>query len=217
MMSGTGSNVTVFVDEAGDLGFSNRSGKYFVIVFVYTEDAQRIRVLIRRNLRELRLHGFEFKFSRDMSQVRSFFLNEIGVLDFDAGVVACRKQDIKIEMRQDTFKLYNFLVLNYLVRDLASFNYRTAEFVFDRKYSPASITRFNEYAKWKLREVFQSKGRLPPTATFRHAISGRDEGIQIADYIAGAVFQKFERGDDQWYKLIAGKIRYKQPFGNVVF
>lgn len=205
--------MTAFIDESGDLGFSQGSSRFFIAAFVYVEDSHRIRTLIRRQVRGLGFNHFEFKFQRDAELTRSCFLRQLQKMDFEAGVVVARKKCIKEEMRQDKNKLYNFLVLNYMIGDLTQFNYSQVEFVFDRRYSTASIAQFNKYAAWKLRRIFLNKGRAAPNSVFRHPISNQDEGVQIADYIAGSVFQKFEWSDDRWYSLIANKIRYRQPFG----
>ena len=39
-------------------------------------------------------------------------------------------------------------------------------------------------------------------------------GIQLADMVAGAVWRKFERGDDRWYKLVEPTLRRSRT-GNV--
>jgi hypothetical protein len=39
-------------------------------------------------------------------------------------------------------------------------------------------------------------------------------GIQLADLIAGAVWRKFERGDDRWYAMVEKTLR-TDPAGQV--
>jgi hypothetical protein len=41
-----------------------------------------------------------------------------------------------------------------------------------------------------------------------HRNSQDDPNLQIADYIAGALYEKFEKGNDEEYLLIKDKIRY---------
>jgi len=40
-----------------------------------------------------------------------------------------------------------------------------------------------------------------------HESSEQHPGIQIADFIAGAVFQKYERQIDDYYSIVRPKIR----------
>ena len=199
---------------------SNLGSKFFIASFVYTDDPDYLRSRIKRVLRQWGFHStYELKFARDREDVRFFFLSEIGGLRFDAGLVVVRKQDIRNEIRSDTVKLYNFLVLNYLLGDIAR-NYQVdeIEFIFDRRHSWEQIKKFNDYLQFKKQEKFHKlTGYRPPKHFIRHSFSHMDYGIQIADYVAGSAFSKFERADPRYYDKIKHKIRYRQPFGKVVW
>lgn len=44
--------------------------------------------------------------------------------------------------------------------------------------------------------------------------SNHSVGIQLADLVAGAVWRKFERGDDRWFELLKPSLR-RDPNGNI--
>ena len=46
----------------------------------------------------------------------------------------------------------------------------------------------------------------------RQKRSGGEAMIQIADFIAGSIFRKYEKGDDQYYKLINKRQRISIEF-----
>jgi hypothetical protein len=44
----------------------------------------------------------------------------------------------------------------------------------------------------------------------RAAVEGGVRGLEAADFVCWAIKKKFENGDDQWLKIIEGKIRWRQ-------
>ncbi|HEX7032641.1 MAG TPA: hypothetical protein VF172_06545 [Nitrososphaera sp.] len=73
--------IDIFVDEPGDLGFTDNASKYFIIGYVVGNCPFRVRVEVRRLLKKLNVRNHckisEFKFSNDSDIVRHKFLNLI--------------------------------------------------------------------------------------------------------------------------------------------
>ncbi len=73
----------VFVDEAGDLGFSAGATRTFVVAYLIPESSDRTRVNLQRVRRKIRkTHGLiasEFKFSRDSDRMKKFVMEALSM------------------------------------------------------------------------------------------------------------------------------------------
>jgi len=70
----------IFVDESGDLGFSTKSTRTFVIGYVHIEKHHRVSCDVKKfatHLSRAKLQIREFKFHEDREDVRRRFLNLI--------------------------------------------------------------------------------------------------------------------------------------------
>ena len=74
---------------------------------------------------------------------------------------------------------------------------------------------FNEYFRRKLSWKGQERSKFCDVVDIIHRNSQDDPNLQIADYIAGALYEKFEKGDAKEYLLIKDKIRYTHVWGNI--
>lgn len=61
-----------FVDESGDLGFSEKSSKFFVVVYVITDNSFYLTTKMRRLKKRIKKAGYkgiqEFKFTRNRAR-----------------------------------------------------------------------------------------------------------------------------------------------------
>ena len=68
--------IDVYVDEAGDLGFSQSSTKYFIIAYLIVEHPNRVGTEVKRLLKTLnkknRKKLNEFKFGEDEGCLHNF-------------------------------------------------------------------------------------------------------------------------------------------------
>jgi hypothetical protein len=94
--------VYIFVDESGDLGFTKKSTKTFVVSYVILYDASvhlirhKVSKLLKRiNLREKpRSKISEFKFSTNTEKTKTKFLRLISTLDVTIGTVVIKKDSV---------------------------------------------------------------------------------------------------------------------------
>ena len=49
-------------------------------------------------------------------------------------------------------------------------------------------------------------GHFPPDVRISHLDAARSEGIQVADFAAGAIYQSLERSDDSYLKMFCSRI-----------
>jgi len=206
----------VFVDEAGDLGFTPRSSRTFVVAYVIIDSPERARVSMRRLKRSLRKKSSrlnEFKHSNDSPKVRKEVLRTISSIPMSAGAVVIDNNYVKKELRDKKEVLYNFLVSDKIASSLLSSGASRAVLILDRCMSKEARDHFNDYFAKKMAWKENELNRSCRIVEIRHTHSYADPNIQIADYIAGALFRKFERGIDDEYVLIKGKIKYTSGWG----
>lgn len=210
----------MFVDESGDLGFNTVSTKHFVIGYVVSLNTQRLRVNVSRLLKRLNMrHKYklsEFKFSNDREFIRCKMLQYIVKQDFNGGFVAIRKASVAPRLREKKGILYNFIIAEYVVSNLlASFdNITSINLHLDRSMSREARQHFDSYFSDKLSwKQFIKDIDTPIKSRVFHDHSHQEPCIQIADYIAGSLFQYIERNNSCYYDVIKQKIVYSKSWG----
>ncbi|MEM3365811.1 MAG: DUF3800 domain-containing protein, partial [Candidatus Methanomethyliaceae archaeon] len=206
----------VFIDEAGDLGFTPRSSKFFVIAYVILDNPERAKVSMQRLKRSLRKKDRklnEFKHSNDSYEIRKAVFEVILKIPLRVGAVAIDKGYVKEDLRDKKAILYNFLVADKIATSLLSSGASRAVLILDRSMSKEARDHFNEYFFRKLSWKGLEANKLCKIMDIKHVPSYEDPNLQIADYMAGALFRKFERGLDDEYTLIKGLIKYTAGWG----
>jgi len=208
----------VFVDESGDLGFSAKASRFFVVAYVSLESPWVVRKVIKRILKRLhrrgKYTGSELKFSNSSHEVRLTVLRKLREVDWETGLIVLEKGKVKEELRRNLNVLYNYVVVHYVMRNVL-FWLRPGErltICVDRRLYRSSREAFNDYALRKAKWVWDVElGKSPPLTEGQirviHESSEREQCLQLADYVAGAAFQKFERGREEYYKLIENKVK----------
>jgi len=206
----------VFVDESGDLGFTKKSTKFFVVAYVECASPQSVRIGIYRTLKHLHqrkkysLARNELKFSRMDDYCRRFVLRKIAGFEASLGVVVLEKALVNSNLRKEPPVLYNWCVVHNimlsLLTDIASGN--KLNMVFDRSLPAWRIKEFNAYIKNKASYLLFEKGAAlsPNSISSEHVASEAEPCLQMADAIAGAYFQKYENKNDEYVQIIENKI-----------
>lgn len=217
----------VFMDEAGDLGFSEKSTQSYVIGYVIMTTAtphfirhKSCRLLQNVN-KALKTKSkiSEFKFSNDSHETRMKFLELITSFSIDLGAVAIRKDSVKPDLKEKPNVLYNYLAVHY-VTPIAIKNYLKAfmpinriKFKIDRSLSKTDRELFNQYYDKTVSYIRWKEGfKNDILAEIEHENSLNDVCLQIADYVAGSVFRKMERADSSYYDLIKTGIKYRDKW-----
>jgi hypothetical protein len=201
----------VYLDESGDSGFKFRQGstRYFVIALLLIDDPIPIQVAIDDLRRDLGFNPYdEFKFSHSAEDVRSRFLRTLVQFPFAVRAVVIDKTLMtRPHMRnQETF--YNFLVRMILTHDNGTI--RDATIVLDE--SVKSRRRQDQLAVY-LRKALNTDPQAPKVRQIVHHESHRDNLLQAADMISGAIFARYHRGDERYLQIIRRKLR--QPWGDL--
>ena len=209
----------VFVDESGDLGFSKRSSKFFIVSFLFMRNTKPFRDDFRwLHLRLRNRHRYfhdELKFSQSTDTVRRKGLQLLCNHD-DCGigliVVNKRKIDKRTKFYRDLEFLYRYVivdtVLNAIIPRLNS--KERLSLILDKRIPNAQSKLFSTYAEIKgylinkeLDKKLFSKYRFKVD----HRNSKHEPCLQAADFAAGAEFHLVERKNSAYREIINDKIK----------
>ncbi len=219
--------VSVYIDESGDVGFNDKSSKFFTIGYVFTlrhpsEENKKIkRALTNINfgIKKQNKKLLEFKFSSNPEKTRKRFFREIKKLDINIGVVCISKDSVADHLKKDSSMFYRYVVvenvISVLVNDyLKTFDpYNRIRFVIDRSLSKTEIKLFNDYCEEKISYKSHQRAKdMDSFITILHEDSKTVPMLQVADYIAGATQRKFARGDSSYYDMISDKIKHHEKW-----
>lgn len=195
-------NLTVVIDESGDLGFKDNSSRIFLIAYVITYEPDVIRKKIKRLLKRInsrnRKRLSEFKFSKDSDKIKDKFFKHIKVLKFDIGYIAVNKEFF-VDKKDKPLELYNNLIVNYVIKNISKYEPCKTTLILDKSY--------NKYVK----DIFVKYKDID----IIYENSEREKLIQLADYIAGAAFSKIVHDKDKYYNTIKTKIEFRDSIGNI--
>lgn len=193
---------------------SARSSRHLVIVALASEEHHKLSRIVKRAHRKFSMSGgsdSEFKFNRSGERLRRFFLE--GVSDTECWIVwgAVSKSGAIRRSIVDRNALWQYTV----ARTVAEMSRRTAakelHVVIDRRsLTKLERRRVSDRLQWEI--MRHHAGIFPPDITISHLDSVCSAGLQIADYVAGAVFLSLERGNPSYLRHIEGKVAHGEVF-----
>lgn len=196
----------VLIDESGDAGFKLARGStpHFVVAMVIFDDfkeAERASAIIEAARASLRIRP-EFKFNKCSVQVKDGFFEAVSPCKFSVRALVVDKSKIYSDnLRENKDRFYNFFVKTLLQHDgnaLAGARVKI-DGSGDREFK-------RELGAYLKREAGEGK-----IASVKFAESHRDNLIQLADMVAGAIARSYREGDrnahDRWRKMLGDKIR----------
>lgn len=190
----------VYIDESGDLGLNG--SKYLILSALIVDnivDLDRIIKNMRRNKfkKELR-KAQEIKANNSSKEVIRHMLTKLNEVKNAKifYVVLEKKKVISEYLKDNKSKLYNY-VAGKLARNI-TLNEVDVEIRIDKSKGKQLLREdFNNYF---LKNLLEKSGIRK--ATIFHSYSHSWSGIQFADVLAWACFQKFERNNAEYVDLI---------------
>jgi hypothetical protein len=198
--------IHMFVDESGDLGLSLSSSKHLVVAALATAEPRLLARIARRSRRRYGLEGVgELKFNKDGDRLRRAVLESIGDTDSFIAWGAVIKANAPRDLKGDPNGLYQYLVRR-TVSDLSmTIHAKRVRVLIDRRSTEPTVRRALE-GRIASDVAMNHAGYLPPAVVVGHMDSVNSEGLQIADYVAGAVFQRLEREDGSYLRPIVDRV-----------
>lgn len=196
----------VLIDESGDAGFKLARGStpHFVVAMVIFDDpkeAERTSAIIETARRDLRIKP-EFKFNKCSAQVKDGFFGAIASCKFSVRALVVDKHKIYSDnLRENKDRFYNFFIKSLLQHD------NDALVGARIKIDGSGDREFKRELGAYLRRESES-GKI---ANVKFSESHRDNLIQLADMVAGAIARSYRQDDrsdhDRWRKMLSGKIQ----------
>lgn len=208
----------VYIDECGDLGFSSEATKYFVVAFFMThiewEPVVRIRRLLKRLRQRRKYRHDELKFSKASHEVRLVILEKIIELECDFGFVVLNKSKVHSHLRENLNLLYRYVVIDPVMEMVLPYveEGERLQVTVDRSF-PQGRLRYEFDSYVELKGFYYSRASARQVPLYRHMIetrhvdSQREPCLQIADCLAGAEFQRFERRVYDYHNVIETSIK----------
>lgn len=196
----------VLIDESGDAGFKLARGstQHFIVAMVIFDDfkeAERASDIIEAARTTLRIRT-EFKFNKCSGQVKDGFFAMVAPCKFTVRAIVVDKAKIYSEnLREHKEMFYNFFVKSLLQHD------HNALVGARVKIDGSGDREFKrELAAYLKRE--STGGKI---VSVKFVESHRDNLIQLADMVAGAIARSYRVDDrnepDRWCKMLNNKVR----------
>jgi hypothetical protein len=187
--------VYLYIDESGDLGFTDGGSDYFIITCIKVDDdgtnknLQRIPKKIRqRKLCKKDQKCPELKFSNSSVLIREQFLSRAAKLNIEVSSVIIKKEYTQEKLRNNLPILYNYLLKILLEKPLSRIGRNNSLTIFlDKCMSKTQVENFESYIKTEFLSIFQEI----PNIEICHESSQNNEGIQVVDFICGAFGYKY--------------------------
>lgn len=200
--------IRIFLDESGDLGFSERSTKWFIITIAITSNHRRVEKCVKKIHKGLRkkykkvneLHAYRAdaitkkRMLRLLSQINDLYVN----------CIVLNKSRVYIDLRKQKNYLYNYTA-NILLERLHSKNIIKKNdeiliYIDQRDTNKFLKQNFEKYLSGNLIK------RGNNNFTIQIKPSHTEKCLQAVDFISWAIFRKYEQKDYEFYNIIKDKI-----------
>lgn len=198
----------IFLDESGDLGFSERSSRWFILTIVLTNNHRKIEKCVKKVHRGLKKKYKKVKelyayHSDDITKKRVLkHLSEID--DLQIHCIILNKEKVYVDLRNQKNYLYNY----------------TANILLDRLYNKKNFKdddqvvicidqrETNKFLKKNFEDYLTNSLTKRGSNGFEIKIksSHTEKCLQAVDFISWAIFRKYEKNDYEYYEMIKSKV-----------
>ena len=201
----------IYIDESGDLGFTEKASPYFVIAALIVHEPLAIRrcfAKIRRNkLRKKYRELPEFKFNNSSPEIKKRILACIASADVDIAYCVLRKEQVYPHLRSNHQIVYNYLtgsLISHIIQRFSIFG--DVEITVDKSLNGIQREAFDQYLVYKTFEKNQTFDPAAIRIDIEHADSRTEPCIQAADFIAGALHYYYRTDDATYSSIINPKV-----------
>jgi hypothetical protein len=205
----------IYLDESGDIGLKldkQSATRHFVISILVVRGVENNRALIsaikktlkrKLNPRNKRKRIVtELKGTKIDLKIKKYFYGQIEHLDFEIYSVVVKKESLKV-INSGQPRFYNYISRMVLGGIILNDINSSIDLIVDKSKNRPEIKRFNNFIKSSL------EGKINPSVPFRiyHMESDTSAGLQAIDLFCHGIFEKYERGSEDWYDIFEGKIK----------
>lgn len=200
--------LTIYLDESGDLGFSANSSQYLTIacLAIPTANVRALKKAVRDVKQRLKLpRRAELHATKDRWAIRQQVLALVTrpELAMEVRALSVYKPKAQRHFRDDPNSLYNYTSGTLLIPWVKHLS--AARLVVDRRQVKMLGLPFqlDAYLRFRLEQEEQASTELAIT----HEDSFVSLGVQVADAVSNALWRRRERGDDLGYEVLIPVLR----------
>lgn len=198
----------IFLDESGDLGFSKKSSRWFVLTIILTGNHRRLEKCVkivhrglRKKFRKVKeLHAYK---SAEITKKRLLrLLSETD--DLKIFCIILNKKKVYVDLRNQKNYLYNYtanILLDRLHNKKILNSDDKIQIIIDQRETNKFLrNNFENYLKDNLIKMGNNyfEIKIKPSYT--------EKCLQAADFISWAIFRKYKMNDYEYYEIIKNKI-----------
>lgn len=198
----------LFLDESGDLGFSERSSRWFLLTIVFTSNHRKIEKCVKKVH-----HSLKKKYKR-VSELHAYHSDSATkkrilklLADTDDLKILCiilNKKKVYIDLQNQKSYLYNYtanILLDRLHNKKILKNGEKILIYIDQRETNKFLKKnFENYLKNSL------TGKVDSHFEIKIKPSQTEKCLQAVDFISWSIFRKYEISDYEYYEIIKRKI-----------
>lgn len=192
-----------YLDESGDPGInlSGTSSSHFVLAMVEWPTQEDIPELVAMR-RKLNLPSdYEFKYQRSRQNLKQFFFTNVRSLPFQVRAIVLDKATAPPDF---LFLSGSDLTINLFVQ--MTLHIPEADIRDDILIIDGAMPQFRRDLRRQLSQAYHSTGRKRLFKKIIGRKSHRNDGLQLADMMAGAIRQHVTGKDSAYFYLIQNKV-----------
>jgi hypothetical protein len=197
----------VYLDESGDLGFSQRSTRYLTIAFVVLENPIPFGRCVRKIKKKYGIpRNVELKAYNTKELIKSDLLNSFMSHDMEFHAITVKKSNVEPKLRRNTNILYNYTVGLLLVERILKEPKDTKVVInVDRRIIKVP-TGFN-FNQYLINKIWYENERSDIDLNIYHLDSSQSYAIQGIDVVCNSIFRKYNSTYYRLFNIIKGKVK----------
>jgi undecaprenyl pyrophosphate synthase len=207
----------IYIDESGDLGFDyskNKTSKYFVITFLFTQDKRVIDKVVKLIFKEfkkkhLKRHPGTLHCYKESPSTRKKLLKRLVEKNITIMTVYLNKEKVYTDMPAEKHILYNFVTNILLDRALSKYQNKHKDQIEIIASKRETNTFLNDNFELYLKN--QAKQNHDVDIKIETKYPSQEKGLQAVDFVCWAIFRKWEHGDTIYYDIIKPRIKEENP------
>ncbi|MDD3754466.1 MAG: DUF3800 domain-containing protein [Methanobacterium sp.] len=199
----------IYLDESGNLGFSEKSTQYFVVAALCCNEMKTVDMCIKRVRNGLtkKYKKNEMKFSNSSDTTRRRVLKCIARRDVSIAYLSLDKNWVDDHLRDKPQVIHKYMFGQLLTNILHETSISRTKIIVDKFLDYKRIEEFDSYINKKI----SVRGDI------EHVSSQSNNGIQAVDFVVGAVHRKYRNNDDIFHNIILDKIDLTLDSKEIIF
>ena len=184
----------IYIDESGDLG---KDSKYFIISAIISSnktDLERIINKINRIFKKQLRNSNEIKGNNTPNYIIKKILKRLENIDYEAVIIVFNKENKDKIKYSNNNELYDIIASE--LAKMITIKQKTSIIIDKSKTKHSDIKLFDKHF------IENLNNNLNFPIEISHLSSTNSKGLQIIDIISWSYFQKYEKNNEEFIKLI---------------